>query len=282
MNNRSLERNVYPGLPAFNEELAIAPLFDRIRAARLDLIESGQSSDLKVIFYDDGSTDNTASEVRAQSHGLDVFLLSPGQNGGLGVALRGLFAQFLDQGQFRDVFVVMDADDTHDPNQIRELLIKMDAVGMDVVIASRYRKGSKTMGVPAYRQGLSLGFAGLVKVMLPIKGVRDYSCGFRSYSYAALSTINTKSGFPIEETGFASMPEILIRLRSHPFKFGEIPLQLSYNRRLTISKMRSWENSKRLLSRMWKWRVSPAGGGTPLAGPAEQNWWTIERLDGSS
>ncbi len=283
MTNQVQQRCVYLGLPAFNEELAIAPLFERVRAARLDLVNSGFASDLKVLLYDDGSTDNTAEQVRKQSHGLEVFLLSPESNGGLGVALRGLFTQFLDQAQSQDLLVVMDTDDTHDPDQIRELLTSMDQHSLDVVIASRYRKGSRTTGVPGYRQVLSLGFAGLVKVMLPIKGVLDYSCGYRVYTYGALSNISTEFGFPLQEAGFASMPEVLVRLRRGSLTFGEIPLRLSYDRRLTVSKMRAWENSRRLLSRLISWKVNPNGlHSKPHVGPGSRTWWKIEAVNKDS
>jgi len=280
MTNQVEQRCVYLGLPAFNEELAIAPLFERVRAARLDLVNSGFASDLKVLLYDDGSTDNTAEQVRKQSHGLEVFLLSPESNGGLGVALRGLFTQFLDQAQSQDLLVVMDTDDTHDPGQIAELLVTMDQRELDVVIASRYRKGSRVTGVPSYRQVLSLGFAGLVKVTFPVKGVLDYSCGYRVYTYRTLSGLLTESGFPLQESGFASMPEVLIRLRGQSLTFGEIPLKLAYDRRLTISKMRAGQNSRRLLSRLWSWRVFPNRlHNQPFVGPGGLPWWKIEAIN---
>ena len=272
-------RCVYLGLPAFNEELAIAPLFARISAAKLDLIKAGLVSDLRVIFYDDGSTDNTADQVRETCEGLDVFLLTPKHNGGLGVAMRGLITQFLDQAQKEDILVVMDADDTHDPNQISELLISMDRHGQDVVVASRYRRGSRVAGVPPYRQVLSLGFGALVRIMLPIKGIRDYSCGYRLYTYPALSVASNESGFPLQESGFASMPEVLVRLRGHGLAFGEIPLKLAYDRRLTESKMRAWQNTRRLLSRIWSWRVFPNRlNDKPFVGGETRSWWSVEHL----
>lgn len=283
MTNQLQQRCVYLGLPAFNEEQAIAPLFERIRAARLNLMNIGLVSDVKVLLYDDGSTDFTADQVRKQSYGLEVFLLSPGGNGGLGVALRGLFTQFLDQAQPQDLLVVMDTDDTHDPSQIHDLLRAMDQHSLDIVIASRYRKGSQTTGVPGYRQVLSLGFAGLVKVMLPIKGVLDYSCGYRIYTYEALSQISTDSGFPLQESGFASMPEVLVRLRGKSLAFGEIPLKLSYDRRLTVSKMRAWENSSRLLNRIFSWKFLPNGlHAKPPVGPGSRTWWKIEEVNKDS
>lgn len=273
------QRIVYLGLPAYNEELAIAPLFTRIRLARDELRSRNLASDLKVIVYNDGSTDNTAAEVRHNCKDLDVQLLIPEGNGGLGVALRGLFTHFMDQANPHDVLVIMDADDTHDPAQIEELLTTLDQGPKDVVIASRYRRGSRTSGVPRYRQVLSLGFAVLVRTVLPIRGVMDYSCGYRVYSLSALQTIYEDSGFPLQESGFSSMPEILIRLRKESLRFGEIPLKLAYDRRLTESKMQAWENSKRLLSCIWIWRLAPQSLHTkPFAGPGRKIWWSTETL----
>lgn len=282
MTNSYEKRTIYLGLPAYNEELAIAPLFTRIRLARSNLRSRKLASDLKVMIYNDGSTDNTAGEVRVNSRELDVQLLTPDANGGLGVALRGLFTQFMEQANPHDLLVIMDTDDTHDPSQIEELLTAMDQGSKDVVIASRYRRGSRTSGVPAYRQVLSLGFAGLVRVVLPIRGVLDYSCGYRIYSHSALTTIHTASGFPLQESGFASMPEVLIRLRTEPLTFGEIPLKLAYDRRLTASKMQAWQNSRRLLSRIWSWRLHPHDlSQKPFAGPERKIWWATETFEHS-
>jgi dolichol-phosphate mannosyltransferase len=193
--------------------------------------------------------------------------------------MRGLITQFLEQGQKDDVLVVMDSDDTHDPNQILELLTTMDEGEKDVVIASRYRRGSRVAGVPTYRQILSLGFGALVGSTLPIRGVRDYSCGYRAYTYGALAKVATELGFPIQESGFASMPEILIRLRGNALSFGEIPLKLAYDRRLTVSKMRAWQNSRRLLSRIISWRIFPKRlNDEPFAGPDCRIWWEIQLI----
>lgn len=277
MSSSAWHRTVYLGLPAFNEEQAIAPLFSRVQLARNDLLAKNLVSDLKVILYNDGSTDNTAEEVRKNGTNLEVYLLTPEANGGLGVALRGLFTQFMEQADTGDLLVIMDTDDTHDPVQIEELLRALDKDSKDVVIASRYRKGAQTSGVPAYRQILSIGFAAIVRLVLPIRGVLDYSCGYRVYTYSALETIHTDSGFPLQENGFAAMPEVLIRLRSKPLRFGEIPLKLSYDRRLTVSKMQAWANSKRLLSRIWSWRMHPkALSQQPFAGPSNRTWWSTE------
>jgi len=249
-----LTRVVHLGLPAYNEEAAIRPLFERIISARTQLVKSGLAEDLRVIFYNDGSTDGTVAEVRSRATNARVTLLSPETNGGLGRALQGIFSYFLQDARTNDVLIVMDSDDTHDPSQIMDLLKRMDSHGEDIVIASRYRRGSRVSGVPANRQILSLGFAAIVKLALPIKGVRDYSCGYRAYTYSSLKSVASEQGFVLDEPGFASMPEVLVRLRREPLHFGEVPLDLHYDQRLTMSKMRPWQNSLRLLKCLVIWR----------------------------
>lgn len=250
-------RLVFLGLPAFNEAAAIRPLFERIRQAQRGLIEAGLVDRLRVILYDDGSTDGTADEARLNSRALNLSVLTPPHNGGLGVALQGIVTFFLREAMESDVLVIMDCDDTHDPGQIQQLLEQMLTHGDDVVVASRYRRGAVISGVPATRQVLSLGFAFLVKAILPMQGVRDYSCGYRSYAYGPLKAAARDDQFILDESGFAAMPEILIRLRGQGWQFGEIPLQLAYDQRQTESKMRAWHNTVRLLRCVARWRLAP-------------------------
>ncbi len=257
MTEGKTNRVVYVGLPAYNEAAAISPLLGRVEAARIGLINRGLVCDLQIIFYDDGSTDDTAQCVRESHRGTETFVLSPPSNGGLGVALEGIVNSFLRMATNDDVLVVMDCDDTHDPHQIAELLSRMDRFDEDVVIASRYRKGAVVAGVSWNRQLLSFGFAVLVKIVLPIRGVRDYSCGYRAYAKAPLMNASGDRGFRLQEPGFSAMPEILMRLRPGKWKFGEIPLVLAYDRRLTQSKMRAWKNSSRLVQCLVSWRLRP-------------------------
>ena len=251
------QRTVYLGLPAFNEAAAIASLFRRVDSSRKQIQDASLARDLHVIFYDDGSSDGTADEVRTCHEQLEVFLLTPPTNGGLGTALQGIISFFLEVSEDHDVLVIMDCDDTHDPGQITDLLRRMNDEDEDIVIASRYRKGATISGVPWNRQILSLGFAGLVKAVLPIRGVRDYSCGYRAYAKAPLALAASAGGFRLGESGFSAMPEILVRLRGRGWNFGEIPLELAYDRRETESKMRAWRNTRRLLRCIVSWRFAP-------------------------
>lgn len=233
----------YLCLPAYNEEPSIDPLFRRI----VELNEKYTSADRQIIvvLYDDGSTDGTLDRVKEWVGKLDVIVISDPVNQGLGVAVKSLLQYFVSIAGRDDVAVLMDCDDTHDPAQIPEMINQLR--DSDVVIASRYRKGSATKGVPVHRIFMSVGFLFFAKMVLPVKGVRDYSCGYRAYSSPLLVEVSkmTKGNF-VSETGFAAMPELLWNCALAGARFREIPMQLSYERKLSDSKMDVSANSLNL------------------------------------
>jgi dolichol-phosphate mannosyltransferase len=111
--------------------------------------------------------------------------------------------------------------------------------GRDVVIASRYRPGAKVHGVPQSRLIYSIGARWLFQIMFPIRGVRDYTCGYRAYRADALrQAVNMYGDDLITETGFSCMADLLLKLRGLPLRMGEVPLELHYDRRGAGSKMR--------------------------------------------
>lgn len=240
---------IYLGLPAFNEELSIDPLFQRIYELQQTIGE------FPVLLYDDGSTDSTAKSAQAWVGRLDVTVVDGVVNQGLGAALRGLIATFLDTAIGGDVLVLMDCDDTHDPAQIPDLVQALPRNSMAVSIASRYRKGSTIEGVPIVRTLASTGVLAIYKSVFPMRDVRDYSCGYRAYTYEVLDAVAAATnGQIVDENGFASMPELLLRTRGTGAKFNEIPLHLHYGRRLSESKMPVTDNSLRLLRNLVQWR----------------------------
>jgi dolichol-phosphate mannosyltransferase len=243
--------SVYLCLPAFNEELSIRPLFQRI--INMNNSYADPSKRIKVVLYDDGSTDGTVAAAETFASDLDLVIIKNETNYGLGVAVRSLMQYFTTQATKDDVAVVMDCDDTHDPSQIPEMLLALNQC--DVVIASRYRRGSATSGVPFHRLFVSFGFMLLVKAVLPIKGVRDYSCGYRGYSSDILTRVSnlTDAKF-VEESGFAAMPELLWNCARAGAVMGEIPMNLSYERKLSDSKMDVNDNTKRLLKLIFRLR----------------------------
>ncbi len=141
----------------------------------------------------------------------------------------------------------MDADNSHPPCLIPEM-VRLVESGSDLVIASRYRSGSRVMGVPRLRRLMSLGASGLFRLLLPMPGVRDYTCGFRAYRAGLLiQAVTLYSGSLIQQQGFGCTSELLMKLRCFEPRISEIPLALNYNLSNRVSKMNVWRTAKETL-----------------------------------
>ena len=141
-----------------------------------------------------------------------------------------------------------------------EMIAAMDH-GSDIVIASRFTRRSLVRGVSPLRQVTAIGAATLFKLIHPIGGVWDYTCGYRAYSVGTLkaASLHYRAAL-VRETGFACMVELLLKLNALGVRAAEIPLQLRYDQKPTASKMSVSSNIRRLLVLLIKWRV--AGFGT--------------------
>jgi dolichol-phosphate mannosyltransferase len=187
---------------------------------------------------DDGSRDATAAVAREAAARLPVIIVPHSVNQGLAAAIRtGLTTAVAEAGP-NDVIVAMDCDNTHPPRLILRMLDRIED-GYDIVIASRFQPGARVIGVPWTRQLYSVGARWLFQLLFPIRGVRDYTCGFRAYRTEALRAAIAKYGDGlISETGFSCMADLLLKLRTLPLEMTEVPLELHYDRRGGGSKMR--------------------------------------------
>ena len=174
---------------------------------------------------------------------------------GLGEGLRCLIAHVTERGAGRDVLFILDCDDTHHPAQFPAMLAALDS-GHDVVIASRYRRGSHIAGVAPHRRLLSLGAAMLFKLLHNCRGVRDYTCGYRGYRVELLQRARKHYGERlIQERGFACMVELLLKLNRIGARMCEVPIDLRYDLKQSASKMDVGGNTMRLLARLVAWRM---------------------------
>lgn len=222
-------------MPAFDEEAALPPLLASIAALR-----ERSLPDLRVLVVDDGSRDETAQRVRAfaERHPW-VELHSHDRNRGLAEGMKSIFRVALRDARPDDVLVTLDADNTHPVDVIPAMLQRISAEGLDVVVASRFQPGAEVHGVPAQRQLYSRVMSLCFRLLLPIPGIWDYSCGYRAYRVALLQRAVQRYGDAlITETGFSCMVEILIQLAQLPgARFGEVPLVLRYDLKPTPTKM---------------------------------------------
>jgi dolichol-phosphate mannosyltransferase len=220
-------------LPALNEENSLPPLLARIEEA---MFEAGL--DYRIVFVDDGSTDTTPQIMADAAARFGATTVTHDTNLGLGAAIRDGLLEAARQAEPRDIIVTLDADNTHTPDLILRM-VRMVREGHDVVIASRYRPGSRTRGVPMLRRFLSRVASLLLRVVFPTPGVRDYTSGYRAYRAEVMQNVVTTTGRSFfDQDGFQVMIDILLKLRRRgDLIFGEVPLILRYDLKADASKM---------------------------------------------
>jgi dolichol-phosphate mannosyltransferase len=215
-------------LPAYNEAANLPALLHRIAA----VAKAGAA--IRVIVVDDGSTDDTAGAATTPA----VDIVRHDRNRGLAAAVRTGLAEACRRAADHDAVVVMDADNSHPPELIPEM-VRTLASGYDVVIASRFVPGGREEGVPWRRRVLSRTASRLFQVLWPTRGVRDYTTGFRAYRAGFVRRLQDAYGERmIEATGFSVMAELLLKARSLRPAVTEVPLILRYDLKKGTSKMR--------------------------------------------
>ncbi len=238
-------------LPAYNEAENLPPLLARVRAAW-----SGRFP-FRVLVVDDGSHDETVSVAEAAARQMPVDIVRHEHNRGLAAAIRTGIQEVCRRAGDRDVIVTMDADNSHPPELVLSMLERLQA-GYDLVIASRFVRGGREEGVPWRRRILSRA-AGLVfRCVCPIRGVRDYTTGFRAYRAVLLKRLCSLHGDRlIEAAAFSVMTEILLKARDLRPRIAEVPLVLRYDLKTGPSKMRlgrTMQDYAQLLRRQIRFR----------------------------
>jgi dolichol-phosphate mannosyltransferase len=196
-------------LPTYNERENIAAYLQSLRHI---------TSSVDVLVVDDNSPDGTGELARSlgATHG-GVTVLDRSSKEGLGSAYRAGFERVLDEGY--DVVISMDADLSHDPAVIPEML-ELIRSGADAVIGSRYVTGGGTTDWPVHRQLLSKWGNAYTRRILGLP-TRDCTSGYRAYRSSALAAIEPGS---TSAEGYAFLTELVRRLGSHGFAIAETPI----------------------------------------------------------
>jgi len=242
-------------LPCYNESENIGELlkhFDELA------IQMKPGCEVRVLVIDDASTDDLKSAVDLYRGSASVTYLRHPQNRGLTGGLITAFAAFheaVSSGAPPLAVGLMDGDNSHNPLTILTMLQKIYD-GYDVVVASRFQPGSKTMGVVWWRQLLSGVMAILFKICRNMKGIRDYSCGYRLYSASLVKKLYQALGAEVvREQNFACMVELLRNCHDVGAVMTEVPFLLRYDLKKGDSKMRFFATIRGTLRVLFRGRA---------------------------
>jgi len=240
-------KTLFAILPCYNEAENIGKLIDEWNKQR-DRLKK-QKYDLKIIGIDDCSTDDTQKQILSKKNEFDnVDIIIHEENKGLSGGLNSAIHYFNKKGNDGDLLVLMDGDNTHNPKYVHGMLglLKDEK---NCIIASRYRKGANIVGLAKSREMMSEFAKVYYKVTLNIPNVRDYTCGYRMYTYNLIDNLLKKFGDnPIKEKSFACMMELLYKVYLSGGKFDEVGFELRYDNKCGESKMNVLKTVRRSLT----------------------------------
>jgi dolichol-phosphate mannosyltransferase len=195
-------------IPAYNEADNIGRLVREIRTF---------VPEARVVVVDDSPGLATSEAVEALALP-QVSVTHRSAKGGRGSAVLEGIRQLLDHGCAP--ILEMDADFSHPPSQIPELLREAEQRRLDLLVASRYLPGSEIRNWPLSRRWFSKSSNALARAVLAVPIV-DYTNGFRLYSLSAARIIRDTCGK--EGKGFIALSEILVNLHYRGLRIGETP-----------------------------------------------------------
>jgi dolichol-phosphate mannosyltransferase len=224
-------------IPTYNEAENIRLITDRVRRA---------VPSVDILVADDNSPDGTggiADELAASDN--HIFVMHrPGKNG-LGEAYKAGFAWAKDKGY--DVVVEMDADGSHAPEELHQLL---DALrDADVVLGTRYVPGGSVHNWPLHRLLLSRGGNIYIRMALGMP-FKDATGGYRAYRMDVLDKIDVAT---VASQGYSFQVELAWRAYKSGLRVAEVPITFT-ERELGASKM-SGNIFKEQLLRVTLWGV---------------------------
>ena len=185
---------------------------------------------------DDSSPDRTAEIVKEKINKFQHILLCVRpKKSGLGTAITDGFKYFLTSNHPPKYVITMDADYSHNPKDIPQLLSKMSESDCAIVIGSRYVKGGRIEGWPLTRKIISYTANSIARFSLGLK-LHDCTSGFRCYSTKFLkATISS-----LHSHTYEIQIETIRQASLRNFKMRETPV-LFINRKIGKSKLTSTE-----------------------------------------
>lgn len=202
-------------MPAYNEGVRIYKnIFETVK------IISEFAEDFEIVAVNDGSTDNTKSEIeRAVLEDNRVRIVSSDTNHGKGSAILAGVAE--STGEY---IAFLDADLELNPSQLIRYFEKMESSGCDVVIGSKLHKDSE-LKYPIKRKIMSIGYYMMLRVLFRLK-LRDTQTGLKLFKADALKPV----AHLVRTSGFAYDIEMLVAVSRRGRRIEEVPVKVVYVR----------------------------------------------------
>ena len=212
-------------IPTYNEKENIVKIIDAVFSL---------PQNFHVLIVDDNSPDGTAAivkELKKKFHD-KLFIEERSGKAGLGTAYIHGFKWGLKR-EYEYIFE-MDADFSHNPNDLPLLLDACKNNGADLAIGSRYVKGVTVVNWPIWRVIMSYYASAYVRLITRMP-VRDATAGFKCYRRKVLETINLDK---IKFIGYAFQIEMKFTAWKFGFTLQEVPV-IFVDRKEGKSKMNS-------------------------------------------
>ncbi len=224
MTDRPPVRRVLVVIPTYNESESLPDVL-----ARLLAVGDESAYRIDVLVVDDASPDGTGAVADAWAAGdRRVEVLHRPAKKGLGAAYLAGFNRALGRGETHeqddlerryDAIVEMDADGSHAPEQLPDLLAALEQA--DLALGSRWVAGGSVVDWPRWREALSRGGNGYARRVLRIP-LSDSTGGFRAYRREALLGIDLAA---IASEGYCFQVDLARRVLDAGFTVREVPIQ---------------------------------------------------------
>ncbi|MDO8512100.1 MAG: polyprenol monophosphomannose synthase [bacterium] len=215
-------------IPTYNEKENIGNLIETIIGLQIP--------DLSILVVDDSSPDGTGQIVQSYSQKFPpVSLFNRAKKEGLGRAYLAGFQEAINRGA--DTIIQMDADFSHDPNDILRFVNKIKTT--DLVIGSRYMQGGKVSDWKTNRRLLSQ-WANIYARLVTGVPISDLTGGFKCWRTELLKKMNLAT---VHADGYGFQIEMNSRASALKAKISEMPIVFIDRRvgKSKISKSIIWE-----------------------------------------
>src|SRR5919198_1539544 len=235
-------------VPVFNEAENIPDL-------AYDLKKALPEEQKHFVFVDDHSTDNTVELIKQHFCDRDLTVLEKEENLGPGESFNRGFEWILQHSQSaNDVVVTIEADNTSDIKILPDM-VAISRLGFGLVLASVYAQGGGFDQTTLLRKLLSFCANMTFRILFGIK-VLTLSSFYRVYKVTLIHEIKRNHSVIIEEKGFISMLEILLKAIDQNARIIELPMVLHSLKRKGKSKMKTFKTMLSYLRFLLRYKMN--------------------------